>query len=216
MYIAWAAFYEGPTDRAYFDVLIPRVVDEILAAKGNRPVQIPATPAVHLGRRSREVAAVAEEICREREAFHLLFVHADTGGRALEREIATRREAFAEAASQRCNWPGDRTAFISPRHETEAWALADGKAVCRALGFNGAPNELDLPPTAAAAERIIDPKRKLDEVAQSVSQRAYRRGAAKLLPLIAQEQTIDILRGCPSFQEFETSLSRCFLSIGCF
>ena len=215
MYLAWAVFYEGFTDAAYFDILLPKILDEVLAEKGTRPVQVPALPTVYLGRRGRQVGTVAEEICREREAFHLLFLHADTGGRAMEENMTTRREAFAEAAEQLCGWRVDRTALLSPRHETEAWALADGEAVCRALGFLGAPEELGLPPTAAAAEQIIDPKKKLNDVARSVSERAYRGGATKLLPLIAQEQSINTLRGCSSFLQFEQSLERCLISLGC-
>lgn len=215
MYLAWAAFYEGGTDAMYFDVLIPRLLEDILAADGIRPVDVPSSPAVKIGLETREVNAVAAEICGNREAFHLLFIHADTGGRALQAGIANRREAFAQAAVALCEWPINRTALLSPRHETEAWALADGEAVCRALGFNGRPAELGLPRTPAAAERLQDPKAKLDEAARIVSARGYRNGAAKLLPLIAQEQQIATLRNCPSFQDFEASLRDSLASLGC-
>ena len=216
MYLAWAAFYEGLSDRAYFDILLPRVLDEILVNKSQKLFEIPTAPATYIGKHKREKALVALEICQQREAFHLLFIHADTGGRDLERGIASRREAFAKAANQLCEWPCDHSVFLSPRHETEAWVLADGNAVCRALGYRGPPSELGLPSTAAAAERIGNPKTKLDEVVRSVSQRAYRGGTSRLLSLIAQEQDIEMLRGCSSFQAFEISLLKCLSVLGCF
>ncbi|MBE7209822.1 MAG: DUF4276 family protein [Gluconacetobacter diazotrophicus] len=213
-YIAWAAFYEGPSDRAYFDVLVPRVLDDILSSKVTRPVEVPTMPAVYIGKDDSHVEAVAAQICEERDAFHLLIIHADTDGRAAEKDIAHRREAYVEAAHRRCQWPNDRTVLLSPRHETEAWALADGEAVCRALGYHGEPHELGLPPRAVDAERIVEPKERLRDIARSVSWRAYRNGTATLLPLIAQEQAIERLRGCPSFQDFESSLTRCLASLG--
>ena len=215
MYLSWAAFYEGPSDRAYFDILLPRLLSDILGSRGERPFQIPATPAVYILRNGRDIGEVAQEICDERDAFHLLFLHADTGGRELEERIHDRREAFIKSAGQRCGWPEDRVALLSPRHEMEAWALADGNAVCRALGFQGQASKVGLPQTAAAAERLVDPKRKLEEVVRQISGRRVKDVANKVLPLIAQEQDLDLLRGSDSFQRFEASLSTCLVSLGC-
>ena len=154
MYLAWASMYEGGSDATYFDVLIPRVIEQILSLKGIRPVQIPAAPSVRVGVQNRSIDKVAEEICENKDAFHLLFIHADTDGRHRENGIKSRREAYIETANELCGWPSDRTIVLSPRHEMEAWAIADGDAVCRALGYKGKPIELQLPASPLAAERL--------------------------------------------------------------
>ncbi|MGT2515623.1 hypothetical protein ACVOMT_16565 [Sphingomonas panni] len=214
MFLPWAAYYEGNTDASYYDVLIPRVIDDILLSDGLRPVVVPETPAVRFGLEGREVQRVASQICTERDAFHILFVHADTGGRALEAEIVHRREAYAMAANAECGWPLERTINLSPRHETEAWALADADAVCRALGYKGDPRHLPLPATPSAAERLTDPKAVLRAIAEDVSGRSNRPSNG-LLTAIAQEQSLDVLRAVPSFQAFEQELRQALATLGC-
>jgi hypothetical protein len=80
-YVSWATFYEGPTDQAYFELLIPRVMEDIIMLHGIRHSTIPPAPAVRL--RRGQVDEVAREACAARAAFYLVFIHADTGGRAL-------------------------------------------------------------------------------------------------------------------------------------
>ena len=59
MYLAYALFCEGPSDYAYFEVLIPRLIDSIVGDLGIRPVDRPDTPTLRLGRPNRTVEAVA-------------------------------------------------------------------------------------------------------------------------------------------------------------
>jgi hypothetical protein len=49
-YVSWGVMYEGPSDRVYFDVLIPRLMEEIVLSYGTRSSTIPDFPAVVLGR----------------------------------------------------------------------------------------------------------------------------------------------------------------------
>ena len=214
MYLGWAAYYEGASDAAYFDVLIPRVLDDILLREGTRPITVPEGPALRLGVRSRQVDHVAAEICEGRDAFHLLFVHADTGGRALAVNIASRREAFAQAAYDLCGWPLDRTVQISPRHESEAWALADPGAICRALGYTGDKGPLGFPVTPRAAEKLPNPKAELDRIVQQVSGRRHK-GTGGLLTSVAREQSLSTLRRARSFQSFEEELRSSLTTLGC-
>jgi len=49
-YLSWAVLYEGDTDAAYLDLLIPRLMDEIVMVHGVRHSTIPTalrwTPSV--------------------------------------------------------------------------------------------------------------------------------------------------------------------------
>lgn len=211
-YIGWAVLYEGASDAAYFDVLLHRIMEDIVF-KGTKFPNIPTAPSIRLRRGSAE--DFAQEACATQEAFHLLFIHADTGGRAQEANIDDRTTAYRDALNRCCNWPIERCVIITPRHETEAWVLADPDAICGALGYRGDPQAIGLPATAAEAERLVDPK--------ATTQRAIgtlRRGrrdsgdASQIFAAVAQRQSLDRLRGSVSFQQFEAGLEAGLRHIG--
>ena len=215
-YLSWSAFYEGPTDALYFDVLLPRLMEEALLVEGVGHSDIPVAPAIGLGKNGRTVDAVAAELCESKDAFQLVFIHADAGGAGLAQGLATRSTAYCEKALELCQWPPVRCVTVTPRHETEAWILADPHAVVAALGYARDAEELGLPANAHAAEHLIDPKAVLLEAILRVRGRNRRTGAAaQLFPAIAQRQGIQRLRESNSFAEFEGRLRRCLQSLGC-
>lgn len=214
MYIAWAAFYEGVTDERYLNVLIPRVLEEIIRTHGTRPAVVPEMPAVTLGAKGRGLQEVAREICANKKAFHVLFFHADTGGRAIEANINTRREAYLRQAALLCEFSVKHAVFVSPRKETEAWALADRDALKRSLGILDFDNHVEVPADARAAEALQDPKATLARIIDSSSKRKRKVKPIVLLPRIAQEQSIQVLREATSFQAFEQNIRSALLSFG--
>lgn len=205
-YLSWAAFYEGNSDALYLDVLLPRILRELITAHGEDLVDVPDVPAVRLGQNGRTIEAVAAEACAFREAFDLVFIHADTGGRALERNIDNRSQAYCDAMQAACGWPTDQCITLTPRHETEAWLLADATAITSALGYQGDPSEVGLPSNAKAAERLIDPKATLKASIEQISGRRRRQPIENSFPAIGQRQRMDALRASSSFQSFETRL----------
>ena len=212
IYVSWAALYEGASDRSYYDVLIPRLMEEIILKDGIRAVTIPPNPAKVFSR--RESRKVAEAACEAKEAFHLLFIHADKGGRNLAAELPERSCAICEATYDRCQFPLARCVVIAPLHETEAWVLADPTAVTAALGYSGSAFDLDLPPDARAAERLVDPKAVLNTAVRQVrGRRSF--SVHQIFPAIAQRQSIQLLRGAPSFHAFEVLVKRALSDIGC-
>lgn len=215
MYVAWATFVEGSSDSAYLDVIIPRLMSAIILRDGIREENIPASPAVMLGRKGRSVEIIAAEACENSTTFYLLFIHADTGGRGLAGGLAARSSAYVQAIYELCGWPVERCVLVMPKHETEAWALSDPDAVLSALGFSGTPTALGLPANAAAAERLSDPKAVLAAAARQVQGRRFRPDASSLLATIAQRQSLDALRQSSSFRDFETSLRAGLMSLGC-
>jgi len=214
-FVSWAACYEGPSDALYLDVLLPRIIRDMVAREGAVLVDVPDMPAIKLGAMGRSVNAVATEACASRAAFDVIFIHADTGGRGLERGLADRADAYCAALAGRCNWPDDRCITITPRHETEAWILADGTALTAALGYNGDPAEVGLPGDARAAERLVDPKLVLRAAVEAITGRRRRQSIDYVLPAIAQRQRLECLRGSASFMQFEARLRGCLQSLGC-
>lgn len=212
-YVSWAALYEGATDQAYFDMLIPRAMESIIALRGTRNSTIAPAPAVRFQR--GPVDTVAARVCGARDAFHLMFIHSDTAGRALEAEIDHRSTRYCEAIQDLCDWPAVRCISISPRHETEAWVIADPGAVTAALGYRGSPDSIGLPITALQAERLVDPKQALEAAVTQVRGRRRPYDAKQIFPAIAQRQSIAILRETKSFADFETALSAALTDLGC-
>ena len=215
-YVSWATFHEGPSDALYFDVLLPRLIEEIITTEGVRHSDVPSNPSARLGAQGRSVDDVAKEACANKNAFEIVFIHADTGGRALEANLATRADSYCECMRAVCDWPPARCITVTPRHETEAWILADPGAVLGALGYNGSHIEIGLPANAAGAEGLVDPKATLaSAISEVVGNRRRRSGVDKLFPAIARQQDFQMLRGSRSFRAFEQQLRAALVSLGC-
>lgn len=212
-YVSWAALYEGSSDAAYFGVLLPRVMDELIMARGIRNSTIPSAPAILLKR--GDVMQVAAEACAAQHAFHLVFIHADTGGRALADGIQQRSVAYCEAMHAVCGLNTVRCVTVAPRHETEAWLLCDPTAITAALGYRGNAADVGLPSGAPEAERLVDPKAVLNQAIQNIRGRRRNENASTLYPAIAQRQDIQKMRESRSFLNFEEKLIVGLQDIGC-
>jgi len=212
LHMGWAALYEGGIDEAYLGQLIPRLLSEVVLHEGIRNVTIPPEPAIALRRQSAE--EVAREACAARDAFHIVFVHADTGGRSQEANPELRSTQYCEAMHKLCCWPPVRCVAISPRHETEAWMLADPLAVTEALGYRGAPNVIGLPADATQAERLVDPKAVLAAAMTEVRGRRRSPEIRQIVPAIVQRQSFARLRQSKSFITFEAAVRAALEDLG--
>ena len=213
MYLAYALFCEGPSDYSYFEVLLPRVIESIVLKVGRVTVDVPERPALRLGKKGRAVDEVAAEACDRREAFHIVFVHADTGGRGQLAKLGHRSSAYCQKMHELCEWRSERCVLLRPACMTESWALADPQAVLDSLGYRGTPSELGLPADAEQAEDHPNPKTCLGSALRTV--RGTRRSRVDaLLPAIAQRQSMDALGRSKSFQEFEVGLQSALLDLG--
>lgn len=212
-YVSWAVLYEGHTDSLYFDALLPRLIRDMVAREAESAVEVPDGPAVKLGQETRSIDAVVKEACAAVKAFEIIFVHADTGGRALEQGLDARAGAYCRGLNAECNWPPERCITITPRHETEAWLLADASAVAGALGYTGDPTDIGLPNSAREAERLVDPKKVLADALAEISERRRSHHLETLFPSIAQRQNLAALRQSRSFSDFEGRLRHALKAI---
>ena len=212
-FVSWAALYEGSSDAAYFGIILPRLMDDLILRRGVRASTIPTSPAVLLKR--GDVGTVAREACDSAGAFHLVFIHADTSGRALEAGLDERSTAYCEAMHALCGIDPRRCIAVTPRHETEAWILCDPEAIMEALGYRGAPADLGLPSDAQQAESLVDPKAILKQAVATARGRRREQPVGILYTAIAQRQRFDTLRRSPSFRDFEDRLIVSLQSLGC-
>ncbi len=159
--------------------------------------------------------AVAAEACEAKDAFYLVVIHADTGGRAQNENIGARSVQYCEAMQERCAWPPQRCIVMTPSHEMEAWVLADPSAITSAFGYRGNARDLGLPDNPQEAERLVDPKAILSAAVQQIRGRRSPDRMEQLLPAIAQRQNIESLRKSRSFLEFENNLRAGLANLGC-
>lgn len=203
-YVSWAAMYEGTSDRAYFEVLIPRAIEWLTLQEGKGTTEVATNPVEVFPRESPD--RFAQRACRASQSFHLCFIHGDTGGRALEAGIEQRTTSYCRAFHNTCQWPPARCVIIAPRKETEAWVLADPQAVASALGYPDPSRIPELPQDARQAESLTDPKATLQNIISSVKRGKRTSFAENILPAIAQRQNFAALFGSQSFTDFGTRL----------
>jgi Domain of unknown function (DUF4276) len=214
MYISWALFVEGQSDADYFSVLLPRVIEDIVLATDGPAALIPELPAGVFGIRDRNFGSACHAICDAKESFHLLFVHSDTGGRALEEQIDMRTKALCQLLADRCDIPDESCVCVTPRHETEAWGLADQDAIRSAFGLNANFAFDELTDNPADVEGISDPKLTTKTIAKRLA--FGRRNLNRYFPYaaIAQRQDLSTLRRLPSFADFEARLRKALRHLG--
>jgi hypothetical protein len=214
MYLSFGIFCEGNSDRAYLNVLVPRSIENLIISEGERKIDIASQP-IEIPFKNRTIEDVANAACQAKDAIHLFFVHADTGGRGQQQGINQRSLAYCEAMNRICEWPCVRCVVIAPRHETEAWVMLDQDAVAQALGFQGALTDYGMPQNARESERLEDPKSTLNTIIESVRGRRRRDSATDLYPAVAGRQSFDSLRTAQSFVAFEERLRAALRSLGC-
>lgn len=215
-YVSWTLFAEGSSDREYYEVLIPRLINDISIRYGVRKITVPESPSIRLGVSSRTIEHVAAEICRSKDAFEILFIHSDTGGAGLQRTLENRTLSYREMANDLCDFCRNRCVFITPKHETEAWTICDQNALLEATGMNQVPPYVQLPQNGRDAERDRDPKNTIQRFFRSTRSRKTSSSVNIPYAAIAQRQSLDALRTARTFVDFENSLYEAMSTLGCF
>lgn len=213
-YLAWSLFAEGNTDFEYFSIILPRLINDLIQNQTIRSAEVPETPVMAFRRRPGGLAAVAEEVCRAQGAFHLLFVHGDTGGRNLERGVDDRVGRLCELVRDICGLTSERCVCVVPRHETEAWCLADQNALRRAIGLSQNYTFNGLPRRPSQVENLNDPKLVANSIMNEAVRGTKRRARPFPLASVANEQDLGVLRTLPSFLEMEADLKRALGGLG--
>lgn len=213
-YIAWTMFAEGSSDREYFEVLIPRILQyKVVRAEGPN-AEIAETPVPVFRRSDRDLRAAAREACKAKDAFHVLFVHGDTGGREQEGQVDGRTLALCRRMGECCEFDCRRCVVVTPRPETEAWCLADQEALRNALGVSEGFEFIELPAQADQLEKLENPKQTTMEIMSRIMGRKSRKRRKFPYAVIAQVQDIETLNRLPAMREFEDRLDVALATLG--
>ncbi|PTM75889.1 uncharacterized protein DUF4276 [Cereibacter johrii] len=213
-YIAWALYVEGPTDSEYLKVLIPRLIGHLLRGSNGALTTVPELPAHIFGIPRLDLDRIASRVCEGRDAFHILFVHGDTGGRALADQLPNRTCALCRRIEENCGFPRSRCVVAAPNREIEAWTLADISALRRVFGLSANASVRSLPTAPTEVESLRDPKRVTQDFLQSIQRGTRNRKTRWPFELIAQEQEINLLLQVPSFARFSAALRDALRGLG--
>ena len=214
-YLGWSVFYEGKSDAYYLDVLIPKILREIIGnSEGEHIVEVPDQPSIVMGQNGREIDSVATEACKFFESYEILFIHSDQGGRGLQGTLYARSAAYCEAIRAKCDITNARCICITPKHEIEAWVLADHQAVLDAVGIVGNPTDYGLPSTPRQAERLENPKETLMASLNKMRIRKRKQDVEFLFPAIANRQNLQKLYRIDAIGSLRDSLRRSLIELG--
>ncbi|HEX8696340.1 MAG TPA: hypothetical protein VF746_28235 [Longimicrobium sp.] len=211
-FLGLALFAEGSTDYRFLGSLLPRVVEEVYLAKGERPLEIgdvvPLTSPEEHRDSTREVK-IAEAARVEAGSFHILFVHADGGTRPTRVRGEQVTPGLARALAEL--GPGYAGVAVIPVREMEAWAVADGNALRAAFRTTLSDAELGVPERPRDCESLRDPKAVLNSAFGNTLRGSRSRiasTAAGSLQLIAE--TIDLARlaDLPAFQSLRGEIEQ--------
>lgn len=213
-YVSWALHAEGPTDRAYLGVVVPRLINHLISSIGATDAVVPDTPAVTFGIRDRSFDNVAKSICEAKDAFYVIFVHGDLGGRGVAKNIENRTCSLRKSINDICDIDLNRCVVSVPKKEIESWTLADPGAVRAAFGLSSGHQLIDIPDIPRHVEEIANPKTVCE-----ANLRSIYGGRKRPLPRwpyenIAQEQNISRLLAVPSFLNLAEGTKRALRTLG--
>lgn len=212
-YMGMALGGEGPTDGEFLGIVLQRVAEDICLRRGR--YQIDVGEVRSLQARTTDVEATARAAAAESGGYHVLFLHLDRGGAALQQD-RSHTERLVQTVQEVV--PDRVLVKVLPVQETEAWALADGDALRAAFRTRLSDQRLGLPGTPAQVESVTGPKERLNEIYRR-TRSSRRRGSARpsarqFLDAIARQIQLDRLRLIPAFQAFEAELTDALRSLG--
>ena len=211
-----ALFAEGSSDHRFLKPLIFRFC-ESLCMTSHSPVEVAAVLELQplAGDSGKPRASkIANAAFEAREAWNILFIHADadTSG---QRARSERIQPAIDEVRRRLTSVRHQTVAVVPVRETEAWAICDGDALRLSFGVTLNDQQLGVPRRAQDVETIADPKATLEAsfVATRPGTRNARRGAAPYLGLIGEEIALSRLQQVPAFAAFQRELEAALVAL---
>ncbi len=219
-YLGLALFAEGPTDHRFLKPVLRRLCENMCLQHAKMMVDIGDVLELHSPARVRDESRETRirEAAREaRDAWHILFIHADGSGDypgARESLVLPACRAIAGEIGEESR----QTVAVIPVRETEAWCLVDGDALRRSFGTTKGNAELDVPERGRDVEGILDPKSALDEVCRRAisprRRRGGRRKAAEFLDQIGEFVSIEQLDQVPAFGRLRQEVQDALVHLG--
>jgi hypothetical protein len=215
-YVALGLFAEGTSDQQFLQRIIFRAVHQkaVEIHKGAVEVQDSFVSGLEFKsehRAQRVFEAFGKFL--DQGALDLLFIHAD-GDNDSRRALAERISPSIARIEQAQFAGAFAIVPVIPVRMTEAWALADAKALQSVLGTTLAPSDLGLTDhILRSLETIADPKAVLREVMQRSGAQKGRRREYSIPRGLADRIDLANLRKLYSYSRFEDDIEQALRKI---
>jgi len=218
-----ALYAEGRTDESFLPIVIQRTAEEVLARYGRTVVDVlePINLNHGIDRQFETREERILEAARRASGYHALIIHADadypTQERALQERYLPGEVRVRELRDVGESVCGNLIPIV-PIQMTEAWMLADPKALCNVIGVQSSPQALGIPAHPHQVESDPNPKRTLHEVLERArAQRPRRRRRVNLSSIyepLARQIDLAKLVGVPAYARFLSDLTATFRVLG--
>jgi hypothetical protein len=192
-YLTSALISEGRSDDEFLPRLLTRALDDMCSSDFDDVVEVADVVVMRMRSGPPAVDSVIELVERQAGSFSLVFFHRDQGANPerVKREwIDPLRRTWGSRT--------ERLITVVPVRETEAWLLADGAALRRALGVRWPNDVLGVPGTPRLVEKISDPKAVLSELGDRV-----RRPIDSYFARLGELVSLDVLADVPAFRSWQ-------------
>jgi len=215
-----ALYAEGSSDDRFLPSVLQRTAESLLARRQRYAVEVaePYIVTLPVARRgSADRAGLIAQAARECANFHALIVHSDADGPTRDRAYSERflpgqQRAAEESGSGRATC--QRLVPVIPVRMTEAWMLADLRALLRVIGTDLAPRDLGLPTRPRLVERVPDPKSSLDRLVRRCCPRRRRISVGDLYEPLGRQVDLGKLSQVPAYRQFAEDLTGVLVDLG--
>ncbi|ROT32503.1 DUF4276 family protein [Micromonospora sp. HM5-17] len=203
-YLTSALISEGVTDDQFLPRLLGRALTELCCTEFDDPVEVADVQPLRDRKGPSGLPDVIRLVERNQASFSIIFFHHDQGTsieRVEDEWLRPLRRAWGERP--------ERLVTVVPVRETEAWLLADGEGLRRALGVRWTDTAMGLPSHPKDVERIEDPKQVLNQVLARVS-----RSIGDHYGQLGELVSLDRLRLVPAYQKWWADTRKALTDLG--
>ncbi|WP_223297730.1 DUF4276 family protein [Catenulispora acidiphila] len=199
---------EGPSDRWLLTGLLKRATEFMLQTSCRFAVEVEVLPVLADHQRPEHILDV---LGREGH-FDLVLYHHDGA------PVASAKAKVEEVRDAVLSTRAEPVVPIVPLRETEAWLLADPKALASVLGLALPLVTARLPKRPKDAEAVLDPKALLNEIAwlgvRSGGRDRQRDRRPGMFADLADLIDLERLRKVPSFQRWWSDMANALEELG--
>lgn len=211
-----ALYAEGRTDERFLPLIIRRTAEQIILEQGKFPVDVsePIVLRIKEPKPPNRAACVLRAACQAK-GYHALVVHSDADDSKPERAMAERLQPGFDLVSKEKYKACRQLVPIIPIRMTEAWMLADVKALQEVIGTDLDADGMGIPKKAKSVENDADPKKRLENAVRNVekhhSRRSRRRRRIKLGSLyepLGESISLESLKPLSAYRRFRNDLEK--------
>lgn len=203
-YLTSALISEGITDDRFMSGLLSRILADICATEFDDSVEIADVLVLRNRCGPSSVPEILSLVDANPRTFMLVFVHRDQGANARRTE-----EEWLRPLKRSWGQRIERLVCVVPVREMEAWVLADGDALRRALGVSWSDSELGVPVRRAAVEDISDPKKALALIEPRIG-----RGISNYFERLGELVSLKRLGEIPAYQRLLVDVRNALAELG--